>query len=79
MQHVHVFKADVYEGEPVETEEMRPQWFDTECIPYDEMWADDRHWLPLVLLKNKKINGRFHFDDDSLILKQDVQIDGHVE
>lgn len=25
---------------------MRPQWFDLDSIPYDDMWADDLHWLP---------------------------------
>lgn len=44
-----VFLCDSWEGEPVETEEMRPQWFRKDEIPYDEMWQDDRVWLPKVL------------------------------
>jgi len=30
---------------------MRPEWFDASlaAIPFDEMWADDRHWWPLLL------------------------------
>ena len=44
-----VYVCDEWEGEPVETEEMAPQWFDVAEIPYAQMWSDDEHWLPRVL------------------------------
>jgi hypothetical protein len=31
---VHVFRATKFAGEPAETEEMRPQWFDIADIPF---------------------------------------------
>ena len=46
---ITIFTAEKWEGEPHETDEMRPQWFSTLKIPYDTMWADDKLWLPLVL------------------------------
>lgn len=58
---VHVFKAEDFNGEPVESEEMAPQWFALEDIPYEHMWTDDEHWLPL-LLSGKKFSGKFLFD-----------------
>jgi 8-oxo-dGTP diphosphatase / 2-hydroxy-dATP diphosphatase len=58
---VHVFRADTFTGEPVETEEMKPQWFPYESVPYDDMWPDDTYWLPKVL-ENKLVEGLFHFD-----------------
>ncbi|MES2314828.1 MAG: 8-oxo-dGTP diphosphatase [Patescibacteria group bacterium] len=61
---VHVFRSDVFTGEPIETEEMRPQWFAFDEIPYDKMWSDDAYWLPL-LLKGKKFEGYFLFDKPS--------------
>lgn len=48
-QIVHVFLTQVWSGEPVESREMRPAWFRTDAIPFDDMWADDAHWLPRIL------------------------------
>ena len=64
--HVHVFRADDYEGEPVETDEAAPLWCPLDEIPYDRMWVDDRMWLPLMLA-NKHFQGRFLFDGDDLV------------
>jgi 8-oxo-dGTP diphosphatase len=63
-QVVHVFLAKRWRGEPVETEEMRPMWVNTNSIPYDRMWADDRHWLPLVL-QGKHVQATFTFKEDN--------------
>lgn len=70
---VHVFTAGGFKGEPRETEEMRPRWFKIEEIPYDDMWADDRIWLPLFL-ESKKLKGYFHFDQNDHILSQKLHI-----
>lgn len=63
---VYFFKVTKYSGEPVETDEMKPIWFDQRVIPYDEMWADDRYWMPLFL-RNKKFVGEFHFAKDGSV------------
>jgi 8-oxo-dGTP diphosphatase len=44
-----VFIAPRFEGEPIETDEAVPVWHATAALPYDEMWDDDREWLPLLL------------------------------
>ncbi|MEM4133775.1 MAG: 8-oxo-dGTP diphosphatase [Candidatus Micrarchaeia archaeon] len=62
-QFVHVFKVTEWNGEPVETEEMRPKWFKIKDIPYDEMWEMDRIWIP-YMLKGKFINAKFILDSD---------------
>jgi len=59
---VHIFKAEEFSGEPIETEEMKPQWFDTDKIPFENMWPDDPYWMPLFL-ENKKFQGKFLFDN----------------
>jgi 8-oxo-dGTP diphosphatase/2-hydroxy-dATP diphosphatase len=76
---VHIFRATKFSGEPQETEEMRPQWFEIKDIPYDKMWADDILWLPL-LIDGKKFKGEFVFDKPSTaeyaakIIKQKLEI-----
>mmetsp|Transcript_10804 Transcript_10804/g.30464 ORF Transcript_10804/g.30464 Transcript_10804/m.30464 type:complete len:571 (-) Transcript_10804:129-1841(-) len=42
---VHIYDLECWEGEPQETEEMRPIWFAHEDIPLKDMWADDVYWL----------------------------------
>lgn len=65
-QTVHIFKARDYEGEIAESEEMLPKWFHVDEIPYDAMWPDDKHWLPLFL-EDKKFLGQCFFDDEDKI------------
>jgi 8-oxo-dGTP diphosphatase / 2-hydroxy-dATP diphosphatase len=61
---VHIFKLTNFETAPVETEEMLPQWFYIDTIPFDQMWPDDRFWFP-YLLENKKFMGTFLLDRPS--------------
>ena len=61
-----VFTADDCEGTPVETDEAIPLWTPLDAIPYDEMWADDRRWLPL-LLAGQRFRGCFLFDGDTML------------
>lgn len=72
-QRVHVFVTEKWEGEPVESEEMRPQWHAHHEIPFGEMWLDDPHWLPKIL-DGKRIEGEFMFNENgSEILKFEVR------
>ncbi|HSH17773.1 MAG TPA: 8-oxo-dGTP diphosphatase [Candidatus Saccharimonadales bacterium] len=71
--HVHVFVCNRWDGEPVETEEMAPRWFSFDAIPYDDMWQDDRYWLPQVL-QGKTVHGTFTFDEHDNMLDHDVQL-----
>lgn len=57
----YLFTAKSWIGEPSESEEMRPQWYAITDIPFNSMWIDDRHWLPLVLA-GKKLKAEFLFD-----------------
>ena len=64
--HCAVFLADGCAGEPVETEEAVPLWVRRDAVPFDEMWADDRHWLPGVL-EGRCFCGYFEFDGDRML------------
>ncbi len=67
-QVVHVFFVKNWENEPQESEEMTCEWFDRNSIPFDEMWDDDKHWLPLML-GGKKLKASFVFDKDNETIK----------
>jgi len=64
--HCTVFVATDFEGEPIETIEATPYWFAFDAIPFDEMWEDDRHWLPHVLA-GKRFVAWFEFDGDRML------------
>lgn len=57
----YIFTTTTWTGEPSESEEMRPQWYLINALPFSEMWIDDPRWLPLVLA-GKVIEGKFLFD-----------------
>ena len=63
---VHIFRASGILGEPRETEEMRPEWFSADAIPYDQMWEGDALWLPM-LLAGKKFQGTISYHNDRLV------------
>ena len=63
---VHVYRASDFSGIPVETDEAVPHWVDLDDIPFDEMWEDDRYWLPLVV-DGRRFAGRWIFDGDQML------------
>lgn len=71
-QQVQVFVSRQWTSEPQETEEMRPQWFNYNEIPYQEMWWDDEIWFPIVL-KGSKVKASFMFDENEEIIDQIVE------
>lgn len=70
-----LYVASKWEGEPTESEEMRPEWFSINQIPYEKMFEDDQYWLPLVL-DGKAIDGYFEFDKDWNLITHSVEIIG---
>lgn len=68
---VHVFKSEEFLGIITESEEMKPQWFHIKNIPFDEMWSDDRFWMPLFL-SGKKFKGVFSFGESDTLLEQEL-------
>lgn len=60
---VHIFSTGTFEGKLSASDEGKLKWFALDEIPYDEMWQDDRHWLP-ILLEGRRFNGDFYFNED---------------
>ena len=69
---VHVFSVTKFKGEPQETVEMLPQWFDHDKIPYESMWPDDKFWLPLIF-EGKNFQATFKLQDSNIILDYKIE------
>jgi len=70
---MHCYIATSWEGEPTETDEMKPEWFSIDQLPWDKFWIDDEYWLPQVLA-GQKVQARFKFNDAYEILDHSVAI-----
>lgn len=71
-QQVIVYTCSEWDGEPVETEEMKPAWYKFSEIPYEKMWKDDRYWLPKVL-EGSFVKASFTFDDNDDVVDYLIQ------
>jgi 8-oxo-dGTP pyrophosphatase MutT (NUDIX family) len=64
-----VYTTYSWQSEPVETEEMRPQWYPIANLPFEKMWAADAKWIPLIL-NGEKIEAEVNFNADGTIVKE---------
>jgi len=62
-QESSVFVCRAWQGEPRGSDELDPEWFDLERVPYGEMWDDARRWLPAVLA-GASVRRSFVFGED---------------
>lgn len=69
----HIFVANDWEGEIIETEEMTPEWHYMDMIPTQKMWPDSHHWLPLILEGNGVV-GDFFYDEDEQLVDHSYEI-----
>ena len=59
---VQVFSSNAFSGELKDSAEGPLDWVEIDRLPYEDMWEDDRHWVPL-LLEDRNFSGRFCFDE----------------
>lgn len=65
-QEAHIFCVYDFTGEPQESEELLPKWFNIDEIPYENMWDDDIHRMPRMLA-GEYVEYIFHFDENGNI------------
>lgn len=63
-----VFVARAFTGDPIETVEATPMWFDFDTVPYHDMWEDDQYWLPQVL-DGQRFIAWFEFENEKMLSK----------
>jgi 8-oxo-dGTP diphosphatase len=79
--HVWVYRTQDFKGVPTETREAAPLWTPIDRIPYDEMWEDDRFWLPM-LVRGERFQTRWIFNGDRMVdyhIDRDGQMDAWGE
>ena len=59
-----VFTSSEFSGDIKESEEGKLEWIPKSKLPLDQMWEDDRYWLPF-LVAGTKFKGEFEFTSDS--------------
>lgn len=64
--HVWVYRTTAFEGVPVSSPEADPLWVRQDEVPYDEMWEDDRLWLPMMI-RGERFQTRWIFDGDHML------------
>ena len=70
---LHLYIVTKWNGDIKESDEMKPTWFDINNIPFDNMFQDDKYWLPLIL-EGKQIQAHFKLDEDYNILSHEIKI-----
>jgi len=65
---MYAYLVTEWENEPIETEEMKPKWFNISEVPYNEMWESDREWLPKILT-GKKFKAKYTYSREGGKLK----------
>lgn len=68
----HVFVCKEWDGEPSESEEMCPEWFPKNMLPFSDMWVADQKWIPEILM-GRTIRARIQFDKTGDKL-QDIRV-----
>jgi len=74
--HVWVYRTREFDGEPTETREAEPLWTPMNEIPFDEMWEDDRYWLPMMI-RGERFQTRWIFDGDRM-LDYEIETGGNM-
>ena len=70
--NMHLYVATKIRGIPKESNEMLPEWFSIDNLPWEEMFEDVKYWLP-YLLQEKEIEGYFEYDKSWKMLKHVIE------
>ncbi len=72
---VHVFVAGQFEGTLQANDEGPLEWTAEDALPYDQMWEDDRIWVPHVLA-GRSVRGSFRFSESyGRLLSHELEVE----
>jgi len=70
-QFVIAYIIEDWEGEPHETDVIRPYKCKVNSLPTNRMWEDNRYWVPKVL-KGKHIEATFLYGEDNSTVEEKI-------
>ncbi len=60
--YMSIYSCTEFKGSIAETEEMKPNWYDKNNLPYEKMLEDDLLWLPMAI-EGKHFKGEVKFSE----------------
>lgn len=66
---VTVFFGERWTGPVQGSEEIIPEWFDVDTLPFSQMWDDESYWLPRVLA-GELLVGTIIYDDSATLVRR---------
>jgi 8-oxo-dGTP diphosphatase len=66
-QDVKIYLITKWQGEPTETDVIKPHWYDINNLPLSQMWEDNSIWVP-PSLKGEKVDYLFLIGSDNKII-----------
>ncbi len=75
--HVWVYRTRYFEGVPTESQEAEPLWTRMDRIPFDQMWEDDKYWLPMMI-RGEKFQTKWIFDGDRMV-DYEIEREGTID
>lgn len=70
---IRVFTISEWEGVPRPSDEMVPDWFALDRLPWDKMRESERYWLPPVLA-GCRVKAKILYDEDEQLVNMSVSI-----
>lgn len=62
----YIYNIHEWSGTPQETDEIKPEWFKLDKIPFNRMWSDDIRWLRQTL-SGVVVTGSIRHDEQGYI------------
>ncbi len=75
---VHLFSTSKFTGKLLEKSDDNGElrWFPINGLPVSDMWADDRHWIPHMLGRDR-FDADFYFDEgNKSIIRHEIRVKG---
>lgn len=70
---MYAFVSEDFEGEPVETDELVPEWHPIDELPFERMWKDAQYWMPDAM-RGRKVDSYFRYNEKDELVEHEVDI-----